>query len=529
MNDSTRKTGREHSLKFQFTLFFLLFVIAVYAIVIITSFQQLVGITETIGARLGLPVVQKVTEIIDGDAFERLGKTLDPADPYYEKTRRELFEIKQSTECIYLYTMAPVTEDVFRYIIDGSALPGDSEHFSPLGTEENIASYKKAVWKTINTKTLTVSALDFNTEWGWLVSSYAPILNSSGKAVGVIGCDFRAVLIYQRLWSQLIRQLVISAVFTAAGFAAYLYMVNGVNKQNRRLRELKEAAEAASAALKEERDTIAAMKDGIKIGLFFMDSNFVIQDQYSRALETVLSVKKPAGKKFTDLLSGSIRQKEKANLIEYFVLLFKHSLADHSMNRNMLEDLNPLRELDYVSPETKEEKILRCSFTPVDRGAGRLFILATIQDYTAEKQMERKIAEEELNSRDGMRSLFEVIQAEPGAFNSFLASMDAAWERINAFLDDAKLSPAQILEGIGDTAEKLMAESGKLGLATFASKLRSFTGLAQETAGRETPSAEDLFEIRKAARKLMKERDRFAEILKKIRSFSAWGIRKQAG
>jgi flagellar basal body-associated protein FliL len=353
MKKNLKEKKKRRSLKFQFTIFFVLFIVAIYSIVIITSFQQLVGITETIGIQLGFPVIEEVTQIIDGDAFEALSKSLNKNDPYYEKTRLELLAIKEETECVYLYTMVPVTEDVFRYIIDGSTNPDDSENFSPLGTDENIASYKKALWETINTKSFTVSALDFNTQWGWLVSSYAPILNSGGEVVGVIGCDFKAENIYSNLWSRIIRQLVVAAIFAAAGFAAYLYMVNNVNKQNERLRELKEAAEAASLALKEERDTIAAMKDGIKIGLFFMDSNFIIQKEYSLALETILSAKNLAGKKFTDVLSGSIKQKEKANLIEYFVLLFKGS---RSLDKKMMEDLNPLRELDYINPETKEKK-----------------------------------------------------------------------------------------------------------------------------------------------------------------------------
>jgi two-component system chemotaxis sensor kinase CheA len=301
-------------------------------------------------------------------------------------------------------------------------------------------------------------------------------------------------------------------------------MVNNVNKQNQRLRELKEEAEAASLALKEERDTIAAMKDGIKIGLFFMDSNFIIQKEYSRALETVLAVKKLAGRKFTDMLSGSIKQKEKANLIEYFVLLFKRSLTTgHSLDKKMIEDLNPLREIDYIDPETKEEKNLRCSFTPVDRGEGRLYILGTIQDYTAEKQMERKVAAEEQDRQEELRSLFEVIQADPKVFNGFLESIDSSWDRINGFLDDTQGSPADILAGIGRTAEALRVKAAELGLETFGAKLKGLTDLVKKT---DPASSEGLFEIRKTVRRLMKEKDKFQEILKKIQSFSAWGIRK---
>ncbi|MDR2159846.1 MAG: hypothetical protein LBP23_07245 [Treponema sp.] len=385
------------SLIFRFTLFFVFFIIAVYSIVIITSLQQLVGITETIGFELGNPILKETAAIIDGDSFEALSTSLDPGDPWYEETRRAMLAIKEQTDCIYLYTMAPVEGTVFRYIIDGSAPPEDEDAFSPLGAEEDIASYSGAVFAALEKKTAQISNLDFRTQWGWVVSVYSPILNSGGKAVGVIGCDFKAEQIYERLWSQIRRQLILSAVFIAAGFIAYLYLVNGVNRQNQRLRELKNTAVAASRLLKDERDTITAMKDALKVGLFFMDKNFVIQKHYSKFLETLLGIRDLGGKKFTDLIAPSVSQGIITSMIEYFVLLFNRAkAADRRMSEKMLEDLNPVQELAYVNSATGERMILRCNFVSVDRGGGRLFVLGNLQDITNEKKLQKRL--EELDS-----------------------------------------------------------------------------------------------------------------------------------
>jgi hypothetical protein len=232
--------------------------------------------------------------------------------------------------------------------------------------------------------------------------------------VGIVGCDFRAEHVYEKLWSQIIRQLLISAIFMALGLAAYLYMVNGVNKQNRRLIELKEAAEEASLALKDERDTITAMKDALKVGLFFMDKNFIIQDHYSSYLESVLDVKDLRGKKFTDLLSASIPPKEITRLMEYFVILFNRSLLQsRTFNKQMMENLNPIQELTYISPETGKEKKLQWTFVPVDRGNGKLFILGNIQDISAEKQLQIRLSKEEARSREEMSTLLGLIRSEP--------------------------------------------------------------------------------------------------------------------
>ncbi|MDR2619420.1 MAG: hypothetical protein LBC62_11175 [Treponema sp.] len=380
-------------LEFQFTLFFVLFVLAVFSVVIAASVQQLVGITETIAGDLGIPIVKDAEAVINGDAFEALCASLDPQDPWYEPARLAMLSIKEKSKCIYLYTIAPIEGGVFRYIVDGS-VPPDDERFSPLGTEEDISSYVKPVLQAMEAETEYISRLDYSPQWGFIVSTFKAVLNSSGKAVGVIGCDFAAEDISGHLLARMIRHLIISAVFIIAGFAAYLYMVNGLSRQNRRLRELKDAAEAASAALKDERDTIAAMKDALKVGLFFMDKNFIIQDQYSKFLETVLEIKDIQGKKFTGLISPGVKKSDIASMIEYFVLLFNRSMVfSRNFTEKMLEDLNPVQELVYIGPETNEEKILRCNFVPVDRGQGRLFVLGNIQDITEERRLQKRLAE----------------------------------------------------------------------------------------------------------------------------------------
>jgi sensor histidine kinase regulating citrate/malate metabolism len=391
IDDKTETKTR--SLKFRFTLFFVLFIVAVFSVVIVTSVQQFVGITEIIADKLGIPIVGDAAAVIDGDAFQALCISLDPGDPRYERTRLAMLAIKEDSECLYLYTMAASEGAVFRYIIDGSAPPDDTEHFSPLGTEEDISGYIKPILQAMEAKTEYISRVDYDSQWGFTVSTYRAILNSSGDAVGVIGCDFKVVDISGHLLARMIRQLIVSTVFIIAGFIAYLYLVNGVSRQNRRLQELKNAAEAASVELKDERDTIAAMKDALKVGLFFMDKDFIIQDQYSKFLETVLGIKDLRGKKFTDIISSGVKQNEITVMIEYFVLLFNRSVFDRKLTEKMLEDLNPVQELVYVSSETKEEKILRCNFVPVDRGQGRLFVLGNIQDITGEKKLQKRLAE----------------------------------------------------------------------------------------------------------------------------------------
>jgi signal transduction histidine kinase/CheY-like chemotaxis protein len=244
----TKKTRRNtSSLLVQFNLLCTLFVLAIFSIVIVTSLQQIMGVTSIVSARLGLPVTEKAASSIDGDKFEELARTCDPEDPYYEETRLKLLDMRNGAGCRYLYTMAPVEGTLYRFVIDGSGEPGE-ETFSALGEEEDVGTYDAAFFKAVNEGVSQFGELDYQERWGWVISTYSPILNSRGRVVGVIGCDFDAESIYAMLRSQIIRQTILPAFFILVGLVVYIFLFNGINRLTNRLIDLRRAAEAASKA-----------------------------------------------------------------------------------------------------------------------------------------------------------------------------------------------------------------------------------------------------------------------------------------
>jgi hypothetical protein len=174
------------SLSLRFTLFFVIFVFAVIAVIITTSIQQFNDAARITSVRLGLPIAKRAAAVIDGDAFEKLSGALDPLDPFYEEARLKLLAIKEETQCLYLYTMAPGEGDMYRFIIDGGN-PGE-KGFSPLGAEEDTSDYDKVFRLTWETKTSHAGVLDLQRSWGFLITTYVPILNSSGDMVGISRC-----------------------------------------------------------------------------------------------------------------------------------------------------------------------------------------------------------------------------------------------------------------------------------------------------------------------------------------------------
>ena len=204
----------------------LLFVLIIFLPITVTAIRSIgksMEIATAVFAREGVKIAESVAAFIDGDKFEALSKSLDSGDPYYEETRLELLRIKNEASLYYLYTIAPIQGNSYLYIIDGSGEPG-SEEFSSLGEEVNPEDYSKHFFRTFETGKRQHTLLE-KSDWGYLISIYEPIMNSRGRMVGIVGCDFDAHFIFTRIRSHVIEQIILGILFAIAGITAAIFMM----------------------------------------------------------------------------------------------------------------------------------------------------------------------------------------------------------------------------------------------------------------------------------------------------------------
>jgi methyl-accepting chemotaxis protein len=218
------KKGTAHtkslSIRFQFIFFFTLFVIVVCSAISIVFLRETSRVATHIFTDQGLLIVESTAALIDGDKFQALTQSLDESDPWYGEVQEKMYGLKRNSRAEYLYTMAaaPGRDNTFLFIIDGSSTPDDEENFSSLGTEEDISEYDRAFFKTLELKTAQPGDLTYQDDWGWMISIYAPIFNSQGEDVGIIGCDFNAEELHNIIVSQIGKGIVLSLVFILLGF-----------------------------------------------------------------------------------------------------------------------------------------------------------------------------------------------------------------------------------------------------------------------------------------------------------------------
>ncbi|MDR2534639.1 MAG: Hpt domain-containing protein [Treponema sp.] len=268
-----------------------------------------------------------------------------------------------------------------------------------------------------------------------------------------------------------------------------------------------------------ERNEIAIMKDSLKIGLFFMDKHYVIQDQYSRFLEEILTETGLAGKRFPDMLAASFTPHEVDEIQAYFSMIF-----DRFFDPSTLADLNPLDEFQYLSIKTGAKKIFHCGFATVERSRGELFILVTIYDITAKVELQRRLLEEENRRQEEMRSMFELIQVDPAVFRDFLEDAGYEFDQIGGILKNPQMSPDDMLVGLYQSVHAIKSNAVTVGLNTFGGKVHELESKIKKLRSQIEPvSSEDMADLGRDLEKLVQEKDTFKTTIDKIKSFKIGG------
>ncbi|MCL2758620.1 MAG: ATP-binding protein [Treponema sp.] len=270
-----------------------------------------------------------------------------------------------------------------------------------------------------------------------------------------------------------------------------------------------------------ERDEIAVMKDSMRIGLFFMDKNFIIQDHYSRYLEEMLSDTKLFGKVFTDVISDSVNLSELEAIKDYFKMIL-----ERTYDQDMLEEINPLNELHYVNRATGEKKVFQFAFATVERGRGEVFILVTVYDITTRVELQQRLAEEEARRQEEMQAVFELIQVEPDVFSDFMSDMEHEFESIDKILKNESLSAHDALVKVYQSVHAIKSNAVILGLNVFGNKvhnLESKIKKLREMQG-EVPFGE-MLNLTMEIEKISQEKEGFRSIIDKLQSY-AGGAKK---
>lgn len=143
-------------------------------------------IVKSVGNTL-LVMVESMANNLDVDVFQDLQMEEDMSSESYTIIYNNLSSLRRSLGLQYLYTMRRTSTGEYMYVVDG--IDEDDPDRSYLGDIEDEAIMSDAWKESFDGK--KSFELDYS-EWGDMISAYAPITDKSGNIVGILAADMDA-------------------------------------------------------------------------------------------------------------------------------------------------------------------------------------------------------------------------------------------------------------------------------------------------------------------------------------------------
>ena len=378
--------------------------------------------------------------------------------------------------------------------------------------------------------------------WGTIVPAFLPITNEAGAVVGIVEADYRleTVLNFRRnallvlggsillaalasiLLSMYVSHTIVTPVKQLKQMADALankdFSVNifqfrkdEIGEMQRSMVTTRDNLRRALFELQEERDEITAMKDNLKTGVFLINSDSVIQANYSASMEAIFALKNLSGLSFISLLRASLNETEITSISDFFEMIIEKGLK-----QKKIDNLNPLAEFKYIHPETKAEKTLRCGFARIQREGSGVFILGTVEDITAEMKLKKRLVDEEKIKTEQMRLLFEIVNLEQSLLKSFLSDVEYNFDKIIDLQKNRGKNPRNMLMDMYQVVHATKSDAAILGISVFADKLHLVESEIKRLLDLKNIEFSQLLRFTIDIEQMMQEKDKIHNIVNKI-------------
>ncbi len=210
-------------------------------------------------------------------------------------------------------------------------------------------------------------------------------------------------------------------------------------------------------------------------GLFFLNSDFELEEEYSDALEGIIDQKVIAGQSFFDILSNRVPENVINNSNEFLNLLFRDDIDDDT-----LDELNPLNRVEFHFENRwglwTSSKFLSFRFKRVRNKSKIANVICTVKDITKAETLSKKIEEIEETTNKQMEWLVNILRVAPPLLKEFMDVSDEELTFIDTELKEFKGSEdcQPVLNKIIKSIHQLSNNASLLNLQFFTDKLYLF-------------------------------------------------------
>lgn len=283
--------------------------------------------------------------------------------------------------------------------------------------------------------------------------------------------------------SQSIRLIQIVGVATILGyFVIFIFFFV------RRLRE----ADAQTAAAQRETAEIMA---NVNTGLFLLNKDLSISNQYSAQLTNIMGTEQIAGENLTHLLKDKVTAKD-LETTEGFV----KQLYNPRVKEKLIDDLNPLKKvlLQDEGKTSASNKYLDFKFSRVYDQNNIARILVNVQDVTQQVRLEQRLEEERAQNDLQIEMLTTILNVSPAIINEFIQNTKQNIVKINDILKMPGSDQGALRDKLAQMyriMHSLKGEASALNLHTFTSIANNFEEKLKSLQAKDKLSGNDFLPL----------------------------------
>ncbi len=208
--------------------------------------------------------------LVDGDLHEQL---VSPAQLNSEAHRKVLAPLVRFHRAIpsvaYVYTCVSVSNEV-HFVLDTSTSSNElnrARAYVPSLIMDVYKSPDPAMLRALGEGVVISTDRPFSDEFGTFMSGYAPIFNSAGQRVGIVGVDLSLADYLARL--KAVQQV---AGFSYAGLTVFAVLVSlAVHRVRHRARDADRLNQQAALMQREQQRILRAVLDNTPLGIWLVN------------------------------------------------------------------------------------------------------------------------------------------------------------------------------------------------------------------------------------------------------------------
>lgn len=258
---------------------------------------------------------------------------------------------------------------------------------------------------------------------------------------------------------RLIQLLGVGAILTYFGIFIFFFV-----------RRLREADTQAAAAQRETAEIMA----NVNTGLFLLNKDLSIGNQYSAQLTNIMGTEQIAGENLTHLLKDKVTAKD-LETTEGFV----KQLYNPRVKEKLIDDLNPLKKvlLQDEGKTSGANKYLDFKFSRVYDQNNIARILVNVQDVTQQVRLEQRLEEERAQNDLQIEMLTTILNVSPTIINEFIQNTKQNIVKINNILKTPGSDQGALRDKLAQMyriMHSLKGEASALNLHTFTNIANNF-------------------------------------------------------